>query len=40
MGQLATVQICDWLTKVKQIYDHGMAAAQTQLTNDNAFIFY
>ena len=24
IGQLATVHICDWLTKVKQIYEQGM----------------
>ena len=24
IGQLATVHICDWLTKVKQIYEYGM----------------
>ena len=25
IGQLATVHICDWLTKIAQIYEHGMA---------------
>ena len=25
IGQLATVHICDWLTKVKRIYEPGMA---------------
>ena len=25
IGQLGTVHIRDWLTKVKQIYEHGMS---------------